>query len=821
MTEPFRNQLDMTEKGSSYRSYPQSELGGLSSKFSANKLSTVEEKNKYGITKIFVHGLHPDTTCEELLDTFSPFCEITELIFKRDPVTGKHNGYAFFTVPTPEDAVRLVEADHHLHGRFIHCDLKHTDPEEQLKNQRRRLFVGGLRKCITDEELKRAFERFGRVRAAYTIKDDNGKSKSFGYVDFADEESAKRALETTTMMVGKRKVDLRPFKRRKKKNEGTGSQEDRMSSVDMGVSNMSNYRQSAVHQDSSDDVSKSRMGKVDYPSRVGSGPRSAPRMRNVASQTIATNNVATQVDSVFIPGVGWQWNDGTSAGGTNQQNQQTNPMNQFNKIFGADGKPGNGMFPQFGGYFPPMMYPMFYPFPYPGGFFPGWQGAQNYPHQANPYTQMYPGMTSGGPNNAFGQNNGGVSGGFNGHRSGWQQNQGYQQPNMPPPQGPNQGQYGQGGYQGYGQPRQQGRLPPPPPSYPPQNQYKRPMNPENNQFPQQPQQGNYPPMKQQPPQQYPPYQPGANKGDPANNQNPQTGKKDQNMMNQMQAPPQGHNQGPIDLSKIKKVVRYSCPLPSNQTQKTPQGHLVWQHSNQPGPTQGPAKDSGATTRPSNDFHPNKSNNQTLAGGAKENAQQNPGNGTGTGQEGIGSSTQYPDTRKLSLSLKNKMESRKQKNQENKAQAANNNNNANNTGSNTNNNNNPQSHPGQASKPRSNVDSPYRGAPHNPSQSNKNSSFSGMGQGMAPQNQFGVPGEGMIDGFQPWGALPFNGQGLGYNQTLPQAPADMDFTRNVASFINKNNKTMMPQQDGVDLDFSRNVASFINLGKANQDERAQN
>jgi RNA recognition motif-containing protein len=188
---------------------------------SASKLSPklkerTKKFNPKGITRIFVHGLHPYTTKADLLETFEKVCPVKDLEFKKNTKNGKHSGFAFFTAPTPEMAQKLVDSKHVLHGRIIHCDLKHSNVKDQVKNQKRRLFIGGLPPKVKDSELVRTFEEIGEVRAAYTIKELDGTPKAFGFVDFKDFEGAQKALNSQPIFIRGKKIDLKPFSKKKK-----------------------------------------------------------------------------------------------------------------------------------------------------------------------------------------------------------------------------------------------------------------------------------------------------------------------------------------------------------------------------------------------------------------------------------------------------------------------------------------------------------------------------------------------------------------------------------------------------------------------------
>ena len=59
----------------------------------------------------------------------------------------------------------------------------------------KKLFVGGLNWKTTDEGLRQAFESFGPISEAKVITDrETGRSRGFGFVTFADDAVAERAI---------------------------------------------------------------------------------------------------------------------------------------------------------------------------------------------------------------------------------------------------------------------------------------------------------------------------------------------------------------------------------------------------------------------------------------------------------------------------------------------------------------------------------------------------------------------------------------------------------------------------------------------------
>ena len=61
---------------------------------------------------------------------------------------------------------------------------------------RAELYVGNLPYDIDEAEIRKVFSEFGQVRGIRVIENrSNGKSKGYGFVEMADEESASRAAK--------------------------------------------------------------------------------------------------------------------------------------------------------------------------------------------------------------------------------------------------------------------------------------------------------------------------------------------------------------------------------------------------------------------------------------------------------------------------------------------------------------------------------------------------------------------------------------------------------------------------------------------------
>lgn len=94
---------------------------------------------------------------------------------------------------------------------FSNDEFNAREPEEQDKpvHELSKLFVGNLSWDTTDSSLGAAFEEYGTVIDAKVIMDRfTGKSRGFGFIEFEDPSSARKALEE----MNGRLVDGRPVR---------------------------------------------------------------------------------------------------------------------------------------------------------------------------------------------------------------------------------------------------------------------------------------------------------------------------------------------------------------------------------------------------------------------------------------------------------------------------------------------------------------------------------------------------------------------------------------------------------------------------------
>ncbi len=86
-----------------------------------------------------------------------------------------------------------------------------------------KLFVGSLPWSVNGDSLKALFAAYGEITEAIVITDrDSGRSKGFGFVTFAKEEDAQKALEMNGKEVEGRTIVVNTAKPREERSRGFG-----------------------------------------------------------------------------------------------------------------------------------------------------------------------------------------------------------------------------------------------------------------------------------------------------------------------------------------------------------------------------------------------------------------------------------------------------------------------------------------------------------------------------------------------------------------------------------------------------------------------
>jgi len=153
---------------------------------------------KSGVGNIFIKNLDESIDTKALYDTFSQFGTILSCKVASD--SGKSKGYGFVHFEKEEAAQLAIEK---VNGMLLENKAVYVGPF-QKKTEREtpgsepsftNVFVKNIDLEVTEEELKAKFEEHGPLKNLVIMKDDKGKSRGFGFVNFENAEDAKKAVE--------------------------------------------------------------------------------------------------------------------------------------------------------------------------------------------------------------------------------------------------------------------------------------------------------------------------------------------------------------------------------------------------------------------------------------------------------------------------------------------------------------------------------------------------------------------------------------------------------------------------------------------------
>ena len=153
-----------------------------------------------GAGNIFIKNLDESIDHKALHDTFSSFGNIVSCKVAVDS-SGQSKGYGFVQYANEESAQKAIEK---LNGMLLNDKQVYVGPF--LRRQERdstanktkftNVYVKNLAESTTDDDLKNAFGEYGKITSAVVMKDGEGKSKGFGFVNFENADDAARAVES-------------------------------------------------------------------------------------------------------------------------------------------------------------------------------------------------------------------------------------------------------------------------------------------------------------------------------------------------------------------------------------------------------------------------------------------------------------------------------------------------------------------------------------------------------------------------------------------------------------------------------------------------
>ena len=147
-----------------------------------------------------MQNLDKDIDSKALHDTFSVFGTILSCRVAVDE-SGTSKGHGFVQFEQEESALNAIEK---VNGMLINDKQVFVGPF--LRKQERDLatagskfnnvYVKNIADSTTDDEFRKCFEAFGPIGSAVIMRDGDGKSKGFGFVNFDNVDDAAKAVES-------------------------------------------------------------------------------------------------------------------------------------------------------------------------------------------------------------------------------------------------------------------------------------------------------------------------------------------------------------------------------------------------------------------------------------------------------------------------------------------------------------------------------------------------------------------------------------------------------------------------------------------------
>jgi len=154
---------------------------------------------KSGEGNIFVSNLAEEIDNRTLQDIFSMFGNVLSCKVVCDPATGKSWGQGFVHYATDTSANKAIEKVNGMvvSGKALYVTKWKSIQEREEYNKEHfvSVYVKNFPEDWDEEQLKELASEFGEYRDCVIQKDENGKSRGFGFLNFKNSGDAKKAVE--------------------------------------------------------------------------------------------------------------------------------------------------------------------------------------------------------------------------------------------------------------------------------------------------------------------------------------------------------------------------------------------------------------------------------------------------------------------------------------------------------------------------------------------------------------------------------------------------------------------------------------------------
>ncbi|KFK30042.1 hypothetical protein AALP_AA7G209600 [Arabis alpina] len=175
---------------------------------------------QFGTTSLYVGDLDFNVTDSQIFEAFSQMGQVVSVRVCRDVDTRRSLGYGYVNFANPQDAARAIQELNYipLFGKPIRVMYSHRDPSVR-RSGAGNIFIKNLDVSIDHKALHDTFSTFGNIVSCKVAVDPSGQSKGYGFVQYANEESAQKAIEKLNgMLLNDKQVYVGPFLRRQERD---------------------------------------------------------------------------------------------------------------------------------------------------------------------------------------------------------------------------------------------------------------------------------------------------------------------------------------------------------------------------------------------------------------------------------------------------------------------------------------------------------------------------------------------------------------------------------------------------------------------------
>ncbi|ESN91011.1 hypothetical protein HELRODRAFT_90523, partial [Helobdella robusta] len=149
--------------------------------------------------KLFIGGLHLQTTDQSLKAFYEKWGEVVDCIVMKDPVTRRSRGFGFITYSEAhmvDDC--LSERPHIIDDKQV--DPKRAMPREEsnkpeLHQSIKKVFIGGIKEPLDENDIREHFSKFGNIESIDMVTDkDTGKKRGFCFMTYDDTDSVDKIV---------------------------------------------------------------------------------------------------------------------------------------------------------------------------------------------------------------------------------------------------------------------------------------------------------------------------------------------------------------------------------------------------------------------------------------------------------------------------------------------------------------------------------------------------------------------------------------------------------------------------------------------------